>query len=174
MQEVGGSSWTLVDLMLGAGLLLSMLVGAWRGLVREVMALLGWAVAYLAAKWWGPAIAPTLSVGEPGSRLNVLAGMMLVFVLAWLGWVILSWALRQIVSASGLGLLDRVLGSMFGVVRGVFVALLVFVLVSLTPLASWAPWQSAVAVPWLRFAADALRPLLPVEVVRFLPPASPG
>lgn len=173
MQTLDGGPWTLVDLVLLTGLLLSTLVGMWRGLVREVMALLGWVAAFVAARWWGPALAPTLSVGEPGSRVNLLAGMMLVFVLAWLAWAVLSWALRQVVDAAGLSAVDRAMGSVFGLARGVVVALLLFTLVSLTPLADWEPWRASQVMPWLRVAAEGLRPVLPVEVVRFLPPVAP-
>lgn len=168
---VAGSAWSIVDMVLALGLALSVVVGAWRGLITEVLALLGWAVAYVAAQWWGPQAGASVPVGEAGSRINVLAGMMLVFVLAWIVWALVSWALRQIIKASGLSGTDRLLGAVFGLMRGVLVALVVFTVVSMTPLTQWEPWQSAKAVPWLDLVLTGLRPMLPQDVVKYLPSA---
>ena len=100
--ESGAYAWTLTDLILLVGLGLSVVVGAWRGLVTEMLSLAGWGVSYFSAQWFGADMGAMLPVGEPGQRLNVLAGMIVVFVLAWLGWALLSWALTQVVRASPL------------------------------------------------------------------------
>ena len=42
VSEVGGDAWTLIDLLIGLGLALSMIVGIWRGFVMEVMSLAAW------------------------------------------------------------------------------------------------------------------------------------
>lgn len=171
MEELSNATagWSIVDMALGLGLLLSMVVGLWRGLLTEVLSLLGWVVAYFVAQWWGPAMGRTLPVDEPGSRLNVLAGMIVVFVLTWLSWALLSWALRQIVSASGLGGTDRLLGGMFGLARGLLIALVLYTLISMTPMTDWEPWKASHAAPWLAEVMGILRPVLPVEVVKYLP-----
>jgi membrane protein required for colicin V production len=168
---VATSAWSIVDMALALGLFLSVLVGAWRGLVTEMLSLFGWGVAYFAAQWWGPRAGASVPVGEVGSRVNVLAGMMVVFISAWIAWAVVSWALRQIVKASGLSGTDRLLGAVFGLIRGVLVALVVFTLVSMTPMTQWAPWHDAKAVPWLGVVLDGLRPMLPDDVVKYLPSA---
>lgn len=166
---VDGSAWTLVDVVLALGLLLSIIVGAWRGLVTEVLALLGWAVAYFAAQWYGPEGARLIPVGEPGSRLNLISGMLVVFVVAWLVWALISWAVAQMIKASVLSGPDRVLGAGFGLLRGVLVALIVCTVVSMTPMRTWEPWQSSRGVAGLQMLLTGLRPVLPEQVVKFLP-----
>ncbi len=160
---------SLVDVALALGLLLSVIVGAWRGLVIEVLALLGWAVAYFAAQWYGPQGATFIPVGEPGSRVNLISGMLVVFVLAWLVWALISWAVAQMIKASVLSGPDRVLGAVFGLVRGVVVALVVCTVVSMTPVARWAPWQASQGVAGLQILLTGLKPVLPEQVVKFLP-----
>ncbi|MDI1260165.1 CvpA family protein [Aquabacterium sp.] len=164
-----GGAWTLVDVVLALGLALSVIVGAWRGLVTEVLALLGWAVAYFAAQWYGPEGAKFMPVGEPGSRLNLISGMLVVFVLAWLGWALISWAVAQMIKASVLSGPDRVLGAGFGLLRGVLVALIVCTVVSMTPVTHWVPWQASRGVAGLQILLTGLRPVLPEQVVKFLP-----
>ena len=170
--ELPVSPWSLIDLNMLLGLGVSVIVGTWRGFLKEVMALMGWLVAYFMAQWFGPRGGALVPVGEPGSRVNLIAGMLLVFVLTWLVWAMLSWALTQIVKESGLGGADRLLGAGFGLVRGVLVALVVVTVVSLTPVAQWQPWQASKGVVWLTACLDVLRPVLPEQVVKFLPEQS--
>ncbi|WP_294636271.1 CvpA family protein [uncultured Aquabacterium sp.] len=164
-----GPTWSFVDLALLIGLGLSVIVGAWRGLVHEVMSLLGWGAAYASAQWFGPVVAGHVPVGEAGGRLNLLSGMLVAFVLAWLMWAVLSWVVTQLTRESPLNGPDRLFGAGFGLARGLVVALLVATLVSMTPLAQWAPWQSSRGVAWLAVLLDGLRPVLPDQVVKFLP-----
>jgi membrane protein required for colicin V production len=160
------------DLLLAVGLALSVIVGAWRGLLKEVLALMAWAVSYAAAQWLGPVAAQHVPVGSPGDRLNVVSGMVVAFVLAWLVWALVSWALTQLMRESPLSGPDRLLGSGFGLIRGVLVALVLATLVSMTPVAQWAPWQTSRGVAWLAVFLEGLRPVLPEQVVKFLPEQS--
>jgi membrane protein required for colicin V production len=61
------SDWNGFDVAMLVVLVLSMAVGVWRGLVFELMSLLGWFVAYFAAQWATVMVAPYVPVGVPGS-----------------------------------------------------------------------------------------------------------
>ena len=147
---------------------LSVIVGLVRGLVYEVMALLGWVVAYVAAHAFGLQVAPALPVGASGSALNAVSGFVAVFIATLIVWSLLSWALRKLVQASPLNPLDRMLGAVFGLLRGVLVALVVATAVNLTPLAASPGWQASRSAAGLDRVLDGLRPLLPPEVARHL------
>lgn len=166
-------AWTLIDLILVIGLVLSVIVGAWRGLVTEMLSLAGWGVAYFASQWLGVTAAGMVPVGEPGSRLNVIAGMCVVFVLVWLAWALLSWAVVQVVRASVLSGPDRLMGAVFGLMRGVLIALVVVTLVTMTPMAKWEPWAQSRGVAWMHVLLDGLRPMLPAQVLRYVPDRPP-
>ena len=172
VNTVTSGEWSLIDLMLLIGLGLSTLVGIWRGLIKEVMALLGWAVAYFMAQWFGSQAGAWVPVGAPGSPMNAAAGMVVVFVAAWLGWAVLTWAVTQVIKESGLGGADRFFGGAFGLLRGVLVALVVVTIVRATPLAQWEPWLASSGVQWLEMVFQGLRPVLPEQVIEFLPAQS--
>lgn len=172
VSDVGANAWTLIDLVVGLGLLLSMVVGLWRGLVVEVMSLLAWLVAYFLCQWWGADMATHIPVGQPGSSVNQAAGMLIVFVLAWIGWALVAWAAGKVIRASALSAADRAMGAAFGLLRGVVVALVACTLVNLTPLAKWDLWQSSRSVAWLNVLLKGVTPLLPEQVVKFLPEQS--
>lgn len=167
-----GPVWTWLDLALLGGLLASVLLGAWRGLVTELLALMGWVVACLSARFLGGDVARHVPVGSPGDQVNLISGMVLAFVGAWLAWALLSWGVSKLVQASGLGGSDRLLGAVFGLFRGLLAALAVFVLLSMTPVVQADVWRASRGVSWLDSVLQGLRPILPPEVVQFLPAPS--
>jgi membrane protein required for colicin V production len=160
---------SFIDLALCVGLLLSVLLGAWRGLITELLALLGWGVAYFSAQWFGPWTGAHIPISEVGTRVNLLAGMFVAFVMSWLVWTLVAWLVRQVIQASGLGGTDRLMGGVFGLMRGLIVVLVLVTLVSMTPLRDWGAWQASRGVAWTSGFIQGLRPFLPDPVIPFLP-----
>src|SRR5262245_31433591 len=126
--------WVDIALVLLVGI--SVIVGLWRGLTREVFSLIGWVVAYITAQALGPHVAPHLRIGTPGSALNIGAAFVLVFLVALVVWSIVTWLVSRLVQASVLNAVDRSLGAVFGLARGVLIALVIVTIVSLTPWAT--------------------------------------
>lgn len=158
-----------IDIALIAVLGLSVLVGLFRGFLYEVLSLLGWVVAYFAAQWLSPVVAPSLPVGTPGSALNAGAAFACSFVVVLLGWGVLSWLIQKLVQASPLSVADRLLGAVFGLARGVLVGLVAVTLAGMTPLAKTDAWRVSHGVALLQAGLTVLKPVLPDEVVRHLP-----
>jgi membrane protein required for colicin V production len=160
----GWVDWTLL-----AVLALSVVVGLWRGLVFELMSLVGWVVAYVAAQLYSLQVAPHLPIGLPGSALNLGAGFAVTFVGVLIGWTLLARLVRLLLHATPLTLIDRTLGAAFGLVRGGVLLLALATLVAFTPAARSQPWQDSQGAAWLRVALQGIKPVLPVEVARHLP-----
>ena len=160
-------SW--VDLAMLGVLLLSLGLGLWRGFVLEVLALIGWVVAYFAAQWLAPQWAPHLPLGEPGSNLNHAASFAVAFVAVLIGWGLASRVLRMLVNATPLRGADRVLGAAFGLMRGVLLLMVLATVVALTPAASSPEWHRSQGVQWLAVAMQGLKPLLPPDIAHYLP-----
>lgn len=158
-----------VDWALAAVLSLSVAVGLWRGLVFEVLSLVGWVAAYVAAQLLSAVVAPMLPVGTPGGALNQGATFALVFVLALVVWAVLSRLLRLLVHATPLQLVDRVLGGGFGLLRGAVLLLAVATVVSLTPAARTTAWQHSQGAAWLGAMLQGLKPVLPESFAQHLP-----
>lgn len=157
-----------VDWLLIAVLALSVLVGLWRGLVFEVMALAGWVAAWFAAQWAAPLIAPHLPVGSRGGGLNMGVAFLLAFVLALLVWMLIARVVRLLVQATPLSLPDRLLGGAFGVLRGAVLLLAVATVVAFTPAAQSHDWRASQGARWLGQTLAVLRPLLPEPAARLL------
>jgi len=144
----------------------SVLLGAWRGLVGELLALAAWAAGLVAAYVWAPGMAPMFAtwLKEPALQLAAAATVIVVAVLV--AMVLFRLALSKLLRAVGLGPLDRFLGAVFGVARGVLVVLLCVLVAGLTPLPQQAWWRQAWLAPPLETAVLAARPWLPPEVAK--------
>ena len=157
-----------VDWMLLAVLLASILVGLGRGLVFEVLSLLGWVAAYIAAQMFSAQVAPHLPIGAPGSALNQGASFAVTFLLALVVWMLLARLVRLIVHATPLTLIDRTLGGVFGLVRALVLLLAVATVVSFTPAVRASAWQASHGAAWLGVLLSGLKPGLPPAVARHL------
>lgn len=160
-------SW--VDIVFLVLLAASVLLGLWRGLVFEVLAIAGWVVAYFACPYIAPFIEPWLPEHRMSPELVHLAGLVLGFMLVIVVWSLAAKLLRALIHASPLSALDRLGGAGFGLVRGLLVCLLLTVVVSLTPARASPTWQASAAVPWLHGALHAMRPMLPEALNKLIP-----
>ena len=110
---------TAVDYILIAVIVLSVIFGAIRGFLRESVALLAWLVGLWVAWRYSDLLEPHLGGALAGTALQtwVARGILLLAVVL-AGWL-LAGLLSYLVQRSGLSLgLDRMLGSVFGLVRG--------------------------------------------------------
>lgn len=156
-----GIGW--VDVVLAAVLLASVIVGMVRGFVFELLSLVGWVVAWIAAQWAAPQIAPHLPIGTHGSALNHGAAFLCAFVAALIVWSLLARLVRLLIHATPLSVPDRLLGGMFGVVRGVVLLLVAATLIGFTPLAKASAWQQSRGAAILHAVLQGLLPFLPPQ-----------
>jgi membrane protein required for colicin V production len=161
-----GIGW--VDWAMLAVMVLSFAVGAWRGLVFEVLAVLGWFVAFFVAQWAGPWLAPHLPVGGAGSLLNRAAAFASAFVIALIVWSLLSRLVRGLVRATPLAPVDRFFGALFGFVRGAVVLLVVAAVIAYTPAARSVEWRASTGAVWLNSALHGLKAWLPPAAANLL------
>ena len=155
-------------------LIASLLLGAWRGLLYEVLSLAGWVVAFLAARWAAPVVGDWLPMGESSEPLRYAAGFALVFIATAFLCGMLAALARHAAKAIGVRPVDRLFGAVFGVLRGVLVLLVLAALVSLKPLRDEAWWRQSQSAPWLEMALMHLHPWLPDALGRQQPMTPPA
>jgi membrane protein required for colicin V production len=150
-----------VNAAFAALLMMSLLIGLWRGLVYEVLSLLVWLVAWGGAHALAPwAMAWTVWASwTPAARQ--LAAWLLMFVLVLMAGRLVVWSIQQLLHMSPLAGLDRLLGGLFGLVRGGLIASVIVMLVGQTRLAQHAAWQQATAVQWSQVVLTVVLPWMP-------------
>ena len=157
-----------VDLSLLGVLVFSMLLGAWRGLVYEVLSVLGWAAAFYAAQWFAPQAAfwlPLDSVSEPVRYATAFA---LVFVAAVFAAGLVASLVKKLIDGFGLRPVDRTMGAAFGLLRGVILLLAATVIMNMTVLKSSPWWQTSQGAILLTTALKNLKPVLPEQFAKYL------
>ena len=163
-----------VDYAVIALLLLSVGAGVMRGAIREVLNIAGWVLAYGISHSFAADLAPVFSewVSEPVAR-TVLAWVSIFLVVVVLVAMIAS-LLSEVVRKLGLSGLDRGVGAMIGVARGLLVLLAITLVIGLTKIPQSAVWREAALTPWMELAATYTRGVLPDSIaanVKFRPTA---
>jgi membrane protein required for colicin V production len=152
---------TWLDYAVAGVLAVSVAVGAWRGLVREIVSLAGWVIAFLAANLLAGPLAVHLPAEIPSAELRALAAFVAIFVATLVLASLMALLLSRLARAAGLGGVDRTLGALFGLARAAILLAAFALVAGLTSLPRQPAWKGSLSAPWLGAAAIALRPWLP-------------
>lgn len=147
----------------------SAFIGLLRGFLREVLSLIAYIVAFVAAIWWGPDVAGWLADLIDNGLLRSLAAYAAVFIVALMGVGLLNMALGVLVDRTGLTPADHGLGALFGAVRGVLLVLVLVGMAGYTQLPQEPWWQEAKTVGAFVKGFQHLKAFLPAGVAEMLP-----
>lgn len=159
----------VLDWLLLAVLAMSLLLGVWRGLVFEMLSLLAWVVAFVAAQWFATDVAQWLPMSGAANSMRYAAGFLLTFVVTAFAGGLIAVLVKKMISVAGLGPVDRVLGCAFGLVRGLVLLMAAAVVIAMTPLKTSFWWTESVGAGFLGVALKGLKPLVPQEFGKYLP-----
>ena len=151
---------TWLDYGVIAVLLLSIAWGAWRGLVHEVLSLAGWIMAFLAANL----LAAPLSETFPANmrpEFRVVGAFLLVFVATLVLVTLLTALVTKFIRVSVLQSLDRWLGALFGLMRGLVLVVAFAVVAGLTSFPTTPVWKESATGYSLAQTVIQLKPWLP-------------
>ena len=139
---------SLADAIILIVIAISALLSVRRGFTREAFSLLTWVAAFIIARLFSPALDLLLQdqITTPSLRAAVAFG--LLFVLTLVVGALINHLLGELIRVTGLSSTDRLLGMVFGAMRGV---LLMVVLVALGRHLFGADpwWQESTLVPHL-------------------------
>jgi len=144
---------TWVDYVFVGIVLISVLMGALRGFVREALSLATWVAAFVVALRYGPEIAAGYAVPF---FLILLAGGLLI--------LLVSWAVRGV----GLAPVDRMLGSGFGLLRGALIVVALVILAGMTAAGRESWWRESILVPQIQPVAKDVQGLIPARWFAYL------
>ncbi|MDP3759641.1 MAG: CvpA family protein [Ramlibacter sp.] len=159
----------VLDWVFVAVLAVSFLVGAWRGLVYEVLSVISWIAAFIVAQWLAPEAAEWLPVQRAPEAGRYAMGFVAVFIAVVFAGALLAWLTKKLIEAVGLRPVDRTLGAAFGLVRGAILLMAVAVVVNMSPARSAVWWTESKGAGVSLAALKGLKPVLPERFGRYLP-----
>ena len=109
----------IIDLIIAVAILISVVVGIFRGFVREAISVAALLLAIWSALYFGPALGSVTDTWLDSEELRRWFGRVLVFAVVLLVGALLGWAISKIVRWSALSGMDRFLGALFGTGRGI-------------------------------------------------------
>jgi membrane protein required for colicin V production len=145
---------------------LSVIFSVMRGMVREVLAILGWVAAFYVGRTYTNQLLPLMPADIPTEPLRVLAAFLVLFLATLLLASLLGIAISAIFKKIGLGWLNRLLGALFGVVRGLLIVCVLVFLAGLTEVPKDARWRNAMFSAPIEALVISMLPWIPENIAK--------
>ncbi len=154
---------TLLDLILLVVMLISGLLAMVRGFMREVLSIASWLIAALVTLWAYPRLLPMAQHYFSSKMVSIGLTVGGVFLITLLVVTIITVRISDMVLDSRIGALDRTLGFLFGLGRGLVIVAVAFIFfVWLVPDHSQPTWvHNAKSKVVLQSTGEWLKSLLP-------------
>ena len=169
MSSLADFQFTIIDYIVLAFLLFSAMMGIWRGLFKELISLVAWFAAtwlssrycyYLASEWMSAVIS--------NQNIQYAVSFLIIFVVVLVIAASIGKLVRSLIASVGLGLLDRLLGFMFGFFRGALIVIVLAIFANLLGIQQSIAWQKAVLRPTLETGMGLIKTWLPPDWVKLL------
>lgn len=147
---------------------LSIIVSMMRGLLAEVLSIMGWFVAFFVARTYSSQLAPMMPAELPTESLRVLASFVVLFLATFLVTSLLAIALTSIFKKVGLGWLNRLMGGFFGLARGLLIVCIIVFLAGLTNVPKDERWRNAMFSSPIEALVIQLLPLIPEGIAKHI------
>ncbi|MBS0273352.1 MAG: CvpA family protein [Proteobacteria bacterium] len=155
-------SFHWIDLLVVAIVGASAVFAVYRGFVAETLSIFAWAAAAFATLYFAPAAAPLLS-GSMSSVAAQVVAYIAVFLVVLIPLSFVSARFADNVRSSSVGPLDRSLGAVFGIIRGLILIAMAYILFTLiVPIKKQPEWiADAFTLPLIQDTGDVLLSLVP-------------
>ncbi|MFZ6772462.1 CvpA family protein [Undibacterium sp. SXout7W] len=155
---------TLFDYVVLLILICSIVISTMRGLIKEILSLISWVVAFVVANAYSELLATWMPALIPGQILRLIVAFMALFIGVRLLMALVMMAVDAIIKASGLSLADRGLGGLFGLARGCVLVLAAVLVCGMTSIPRQSFWKDALLSPLAETAAQTVIPFLPASI----------
>lgn len=147
---------------------ISSLLSLWRGFFKEALSLITWLVALSIAILYFRPMGELLSGFVSSPTVRNISGFALLFFGVLILGGILSYLVTQLVSKTGLTATDRMLGIIFGLMRGIVIGALIVMLAGLTTLPKEQWWADSMLIGHFQDLAMWIRSFLPDSVAQHI------
>jgi membrane protein required for colicin V production len=150
----------VADWIIVAVVLISCAIGVWRGFMREAISLATWVIGLWLAWTFSSSVEPMLGGLLSGPDVKVWVARLIILVLVVLAGNLVGFIVTKVVRYSPFGPADRMLGLLFGLLRGALLIGIGVILGELLELDGEPGWKESAILPYTEFLGDWVRGLV--------------
>jgi len=158
---------SLIDIAIIIIIIVSLLSGLFRGFIREVLSLISWItalwIAYNYAVQGAAFLEPYL---EP--PLRFVAAFAVIFIVTLLLISMVSYLVHKLFSLTSITGIDRSLGTLFGIIRGVIVVALLILCAAFMDFTNQPCWKESILVNYFLPITEFIRSLIPDDIAKLI------
>jgi membrane protein required for colicin V production len=163
----------IIDIIIAVAIVISIVVGFIRGFVKEAISIAALLIAIWAALYFGPSVGNISDSWLSSEELQMWFGRILVFAVVLSIGGLLGWGISKLVRVSVLSGMDRLLGSIFGAVRGVLFLALFAIGGQFAGFDNDDWWLQSRLIPHVQVVADWIKVMAPKGLELLMPDAVP-
>ena len=163
----------IIDIVIAVAIIISVIVGLVRGFIKEAISITALLLAIWAALYFGPAVGNVTASWLESNELQMWFGRILVFAIILSVGGILSWGLSKLVRLSILSGMDRFLGSVFGICRGILLIAVFVILGQFSGFDNDGWWKNSFLIPHFEVVAEWIKVMAP-QGYEILTPDAPA
>lgn len=126
---------------------LSALVGLYRGIIREILSLVGWVLSFWLAIRYSHYLSGTFEGTIANDELRYGLSYATILVVSLIVFMIASYFVGKVFSLPGVGFVNRSIGMLFGVFRGLLIATILVFFGNMTAYANDPLWKQSTLIP---------------------------
>ncbi len=164
----------IIDIIIAVALIISVIVGIVRGFVKEAISIAALLVAIWAALNFGPGVGEISDSWLSSEELQTWFGRILVFIVILSLGGLLGWGISKLVRLSVLSGLDRLVGAVFGVGRGILLVALFILGGQYAGFSNDGWWEKSKTIPHLEIVSEWITVMAPQGYDMLVPDAKIG
>jgi len=151
----------IIDILIAVAIVASIVVGFVRGFVKEAISIAALLFAIWAALYFGPSVGDVSQSWLSSEELQTWFGRLLVFAIILSVGGLLGWGISKLVRLSVLSGIDRLMGCLFGAVRGIVLIALFVIGGQFAGFDNDDWWLQSRLIPHVQVVADWIKVMAP-------------
>ena len=156
---------TFVDYGFFIIIIISTLLGCYRGFVRELLSIIAWFFAFYLAQSFSSIFASKLHWIDTESIRNLVAYFLIFIAVLVVSMGVIT-ILNKFIKYTGLSFPNILLGGLFGFVRAVFIVLICHFVIQSTSFVNHSAWQDAFIKPYFESFTAKADVYLPLDMLK--------
>ncbi len=154
-----------IDIVIIALFVISILIGIYRGFVKETLSVVSWALAAVVAFRYGEQASAYIKPYIQQEPLDLAIAYVAVFLISLIVFSVISHLISQIFDSSGMKGIDRSIGSIFGAIRAAAIIVILVLVGRFMAMDNQQWWMDSQFIPYFEPLVEWFKSFLPADII---------